>query len=193
MKRTTVLTLGALAASALLIAGCSSPATPSSSDTGATPSASGAPSPGTGTGTGSPGTESGTGSPGAESGSGSKSAEPSPSQSTILAVLCDEAAPSQAKAIKAAIRPEFKVSQLVDVRTDDKGQHAVLGFVEGPGLSVLAVWYGTGMNLEGLASADDLAAQASKAEKGTPDEETTDLIGQTVSCYQTLFAPEGFS
>ena len=189
MKHQTVYSLGAIACAALLLAGCSTPSTPggsSASDSAASSSAASAPS---ASGSASPsdsGSDSG-------SGSGSESASPEPSQSTILAVLCDKVAPSQAKAIKAALRPEFKVSQLVDVRTDDDGKHAVLGFVEGPGLSVLAVWYGTGMDLEGLASADDLAAQASTAEKGTPDEETTDLIGQTVTCYQTLFAPEGFS
>ena len=189
MKRKTGYSLGAIACAALLLAGCSSPSTPAGSDSAGSDSA------GSDSGASAP-SASGSAAPsgsGSGSGSGSESASPKPSQSTILAVLCDKVAPSQAKAIKAALRPEFKVSQLVDVRTDDDGKHAVLGFVEGPGLSVLAVWFGTGMNLEGLASADDLAAQASTAEKGTPDEETTDLIGQTVTCYQTLFAPEGFS
>jgi len=187
MKRKTGYSLGAIACAALLLAGCSTPSTPagsSASDSAASDSTASAPS--------ASGSASDSGS-GTGSGAGAESASPKPSQSTILAVLCDEAAPSQAKAIKAAMRPEFRVSQLVDVRTDDDGKHAVLGFVEGPGLSVLAVWYGTGMDLEGLASADDLAAQASTAEKGTPDQETADLIGQTVTCYQTLFAPEGFS
>ena len=191
MKRQTVYSLGAIACAAVLLAGCSTPSTPagsSASDSAASDSTASAPSASGSASDSGSGTGSGTG-----SGAGAESASPKPSQSTILAVLCDEAAPSQAKAIKAAMRPEFKVSQLVDVRTDDDGKHAVLGFVEGPGLSVLAVWYGTGMDLEGLASADDLAAQASTAEKGTPDQETADLIGQTVTCYQTLFAPEGFS
>jgi len=121
------------------------------------------------------------------------SASPSDTQETFLAVLCDAAAEESVAAIEAALKPDFTITQVADVRTDDEGKHAILGFVEGPGLSVLAVWYGTGMDLEGLASADDLAAQASTAEKGTPDEETAELIGQTVTCYQTLFAPEGFS
>ena len=186
MKRSVAVTLGVIASAALVLTACSS--TPAGSDaTSASASGSAAES----GSANDPGSSSGA--PESESGDDAGSPSPEPSQSTILAVLCDEAAPSQAKAIKAAIRPEFKVSQLVDVRTDDKGKHAILGFVEGPGLSVLAVWSGTGMNLEGLASADDLAAQASTAEKGTPDEETAELIGQTVTCYQTLFAPEGFS
>jgi len=186
MKRSVAVTLGVIASAALVLSGCSS--TPAGSEA-TSASASGSPAEsGSASDSGSS-----SGAPESGSGGGAGSPSPEPSQSTILAVLCDEAAPSQAKAIKAAMRPEFKVSQLVDVRTDDEGKHAILGFVEGPGLSVLAVWYGTGMDLEGLASADDLAAQASTAEKGTPDEETAELIGQTVTCYQTLFAPEGFS
>ena len=66
----------------------------------------------------------------------------------------------------------------------------ILGFVEGPGLAVLAQWTGTGLTLEGLAAADEFAAQVSDVPQATPDAETEDLLGQTVTCYSTLFAPE---
>lgn len=117
-------------------------------------------------------------------------ASPSGGTETILAVLCDEAAPESVAAIEAALKPEFTVSQLVDVRTDDDAMHAILGYVEGPGYAVLAQWTGTGLALEGLASADDLAAEVSTAPRGTADADTEDLLGQTVTCYSTLFAPE---
>ena len=127
----------------------------------------------------------------------SSSAAPSPSDAspsggteTILAVLCDEAAPESVAAIEAALKPDFTVSQLVDVRTDDDAMHAILGYVEGPGYAVLAQWTGTGLTLEGLASADDLATEVSTAPLATPDADTQDLLGQTVTCYSTLFAPE---
>ncbi|MFZ4510750.1 MAG: hypothetical protein ACOYNJ_07310 [Candidatus Nanopelagicales bacterium] len=128
------------------------------------------------------------------SGAASPSATPSGSESkgteTILAVLCDEAAPEQVAAIEAVMLPDFTVSQLVDVRTDDDGKHAILGFVEGPGLAVLAQWTGTGLTLEGLAAADEFAAQVTDVAQGSPDQETQDLLGQTVTCYSAVFAPE---
>ena len=117
-------------------------------------------------------------------------ASPSGGTETILAVLCDEAAPESVAAIEAALKPDFTVSQLVDVRTDDEAMHAIMGFVEGPGYSVLAQWTGTGLGLEGLAAADDLAAEVSTAPRAVPDADTEDLLGQTVTCYSTLFAPE---
>jgi hypothetical protein len=130
----------------------------------------------------------------ASSGVAESSAAPSGSESkgteTILAVLCDEAAPEQVAAIEAVMLPDFTVSQLVDVRTDDDGMHAILGFVEGPGLAVLAQWTGTGLTLEGLAAADEFAAQVTDVAQGSPDQETQDLLGQTVTCYSALFAPE---
>jgi hypothetical protein len=86
--------------------------------------------------------------------------------------------------------PDFTVSQLVDVRTDDDGMHAILGFVEGPGLAVLAQWTGTGLTLEGLAAADEFAAQVTDVAQGSPDQATQDLLGQTVTCYSAVFAPE---
>ena len=84
----------------------------------------------------------------------------------------------------------FTVSQLSDVRTDDAGAHAVLGFVQGPGLSVLAIWTGTGLKLDGLAAADEFASQASNVPMGTPTPELKDLVGQTAKCYQALYAPK---
>ncbi len=122
--------------------------------------------------------------------SGSGSPSPSESVTEILAVLCDEAAPEQVAAIEAVLKPEFTVSQLVDVRTDDAGKHAILGFVEGPGLAVLAQWTGTGLTLEGLAAVDEFSAQVTDVPSTTPDEETSDLLGQTVSCYSAIYAPE---
>jgi hypothetical protein len=127
----------------------------------------------------------------------SSSAAPSPSEAspsggteTILAVLCDEAAPESVAAIEAVMLPDFTVSQLVDVRTDDDGKHAILGFVEGPGLAVLAQWTGTGLTLDGLAAADEFAAQVTDVAQAAPDQETEDLLGQTVTCYSNIFAPE---
>jgi hypothetical protein len=127
------------------------------------------------------------------SASGSESPSPSPSgsaQETILAVLCDEAAPESVAVIEAAVGSDYTVSQFVDVRTDDDGKHAILGFVEGPGLAVLAQWTGTGLNLDGLAAADEFAAQVTGLPVGTADQETTDLLSQTVTCYSTIYAPE---
>ena len=88
------------------------------------------------------------------------------------------------------MKPDYKVSQLVDVRTDDDGKHAILGFVEGPGLAVLAQWTGTGLNLDGLAAADEFSAETTDLPQATLDDETEQLLGATVQCYTTLFAPE---
>ncbi len=126
----------------------------------------------------------------AESSSAAPSGSPSGGTETILAVLCDEAAPESVAAIEAVMLPDFTVSQLVDVRTDDDGKHAILGFVEGPGLAVLAQWTGTGLTLEGLAAADEFAAQVTDVAQAAPDQETEDLLGQTVTCYSNIFAPE---
>ena len=126
----------------------------------------------------------------AESSSAEPSGSPSGGTETILAVLCDEAAPESVAAIEAVMLPDFTVSQLVDVRTDDDGKHAILGFVEGPGLAVLAQWTGTGLTLEGLAAADEFAAQVTDVAQAAPDQENEDLLGQTVTCYSNIFAPE---
>lgn len=104
--------------------------------------------------------------------------------------LCDEATAEQVAAIKGVLKPEFAVSQLIDVRTRDDGPHAILGFVEGPGLSVLAVWTGDGPTLEGLSAAEELAAQASTAPIATPDADMQQLVDATAQCYTTLFAPK---
>ena len=127
----------------------------------------------------------------------SSSAAPSPSEAspsggteTILAVLCDSATEESVAAIESKLLPDYKLSQVVDVRTDDDGKHAILGFVEGPGLAVLAQWTGTGLDLEGLAAADEFAAQVTGLPQATPDQETTDLLSQTVTCYTTIHAPE---
>lgn len=124
------------------------------------------------------------------SASGSATASPSGGGETILAVLCDAAAEESVAAIEAALKPDFTVSNLVDVRTDDEGPHAVLGYVEGPGLAVLATWTGSGLGLEGLAAADEFAAQATDVPAAQPDDMTQSLIGQAVSCYTTINSPE---
>ena len=161
--------LGALGAAALLLAACSSggDAAPSVSPTASPASSSAAPAPTSASPTGSGG----------------------PTE-TIFASLCDEATPEQVALIEGAMKPDYKVSQLVDVRTDDNGKHALLGFVEGPGLAVLAQWTGTGLNLDGLAAADEFSAEASTAPKAVVDGEFEQLLGATVQCYTTLFAPE---
>jgi len=105
-------------------------------------------------------------------------------------VLCDEATEESVAALEAAISDEFTISQVVDVRTDDDANHAILAFVEGPGLAVLAQWTGTGLGLTDLAAADEFAAQVSDVPMATPDEATQDLLSQTVTCYTTLFAPD---
>lgn len=109
---------------------------------------------------------------------------------TILAVLCDEAAAEQVAAIESVLNPDYTLTQVIDVRTDDDGTHAILGYVEGPGLAVLAQWTGTGLGLDGLAAADEFAAQVSDVPQAAPDEDTQDLLGQTVTCYSSIFAPE---
>ena len=120
----------------------------------------------------------------------SGSASPSGGTETILAVLCDEATAESVEVIEATLKPDYTLSQVVDVRTDDAGMHAILGFVEGPGLAVLAQWTGRGLRLDGLAAADEFAAEVTGVPLGTPDQATQDLLGQTVTCYTTLFAPE---
>lgn len=121
------------------------------------------------------------------------SPEASPSESAsaeeIFVSLCDEVTKEQEAAIKAVMKPDYTVKQLLDVRTREDGTHAILGFVEGPGLSVLAVWTGTGPKLEGLAAADEFAVQASTATLETPDAETQKLVDATPECYSTIFAP----
>jgi len=108
-----------------------------------------------------------------------------------VAVLCDEATEESVAAIEAAVDPEFSVSQLVDVRTDDDAQHAILGFVEGPGLAVLAQWIGDTLELTNLQSADEFAAQVSDAPLiGAVDQSTQDLLDNTVKCYTALYGPD---
>ena len=123
----------------------------------------------------------------------SPSPDPSPdsSPSRIVAVLCDEAAEESQEAIRAAMLPEFTVSQLVDVRADDDAAHAILGFVEGPGLAVLAQWVGDTLELTDLTAADEFAAQVSTAPLGSDfPQRTQDLLDNTVKCYTTIFGPD---
>lgn len=160
MKRILV----AAGASALLLAACSSGGSTAPSSSAAATSA--APS------------------------SASASASASASSEELFASLCDEATAEQKAAIEGAMKPDYTVSQLVDVRTDDAGAHALLGFVQGPGLAVLAIWTGDGVSLDGLSAADEFSAQASTAPQKTPDAETQKLVDATVQCYTTLFAPQ---
>lgn len=158
--------LTVLAAPALLIAGltaCSSDASPEPTTTDATTTSAPAPT----------------------------SPSPDVSPSRIVAVLCDEAAPETKAAIEAAMLPDFSVSQLVDVRADDEAGHAVLGFVEGPGLAVLAQWVGDTLEMTDLTAADEFAAQVSTAPLGSDfDQSTQDLLDNTVKCYTTVFGPD---
>lgn len=166
----TIRSLSALGAAALLLAACSSggDAAPSTSPTSSPASSSAAPAPTSASPTGSGG----------------------PTE-TIFASLCDEATPEQVALIEGAMKPDYKVSQLVDVRTDDDGTHAILGFVEGPGLLVLAQWTGQGLGLEGLAAANADAVTSSTAPAlGTPDEATQQLLDATAECYTLLFAED---
>ena len=169
-NRRPVARLALLAAPALLVAGlagCSSDATPEPTTS---PTTSTAPSP----------TET------------TESPSPTGTAPTrIVAVLCDEATQESQDAIRAAMLPEFTVSQLVDVRADDDAEHAILGFVEGPGLAVLAQWVGDTLDLVDLASADEFAAQVSTAPLETNfDQATQDLLDNTVKCYTTIFGPD---
>jgi hypothetical protein len=170
MTRSMAARLALMAAPALVLVACSSGAEPAADTASMSESASASAS-------------------ATESPSDSASASPQDPE-TILAVLCDAAEPESVKAIEAVLDPEFKISQLVDVRTDDRGTHAILGFVEGPGLAVLAQWTGTGLGLTGLAAADDFAAQVTDVPRATLDKETEDLLSQTVPCYTSVYASE---
>ena len=170
MKRAT--TLVGLAAAGLLLAACSS----STEEAASTASSSASPS---------------------SSSSATASSSPAPSDSAssakpteILAILCDEATAESVAAIESVMDPDYKLSQVVDVRTDDAGVHAIMGFVEGPGLAVLAQWTGTGLGLEGLAAANEFAAQVTDVPAATPDEATEALLAETVNCYTTINIPE---
>jgi hypothetical protein len=114
----------------------------------------------------------------------------SPSPSRIVAVLCDEATEEQREAIEGLMDPEFEVTQLVDVRADDQAGHALLGFVQGPGLAVLAQWVGTGDPLTEIQAADEFAAESSSATLATDLAPFQDYLDNTVKCYQQVFAPD---
>jgi hypothetical protein len=114
----------------------------------------------------------------------------SASPSRIVAVLCDEATDQQQELISQAMLPGFSVSQLVDVRADDEAEHALMGFVEGPGLAVLAIWIGNGDPLTDLQSADEFAAESSTAPLASDFEATQDFINSAGRCYTTVFAPD---
>ena len=172
---------GAVAA-ALLVAACSS------GGGDATPSGSSAPAPATSSAAPTAPT---TTAPAPSGSSSPTDASTSPSApETILASLCDKVTDKQQAIIEAALKPDYTVSQLVDVRTDDDGRHVILGFVEGPGMAVIAQWTGTGLTLEGLASLDEFAEKTSTAALGTPDTETEQLLLQTVKCYSLVFGPD---
>lgn len=116
---------------------------------------------------------------------------PSPSPTRLVAVLCDAATDETVDVITDALLPEYTISQVVDVRADDEAQHAILGFVEGPGMAVLAQWVGDTLQLTNLVSADELAAQVSTAPLQRDfDQATQDLLNNTVRCYTSLFGPE---
>lgn len=163
----TAALLAAPALAAAVLAGCSSDSGPEPTTT----SSSAAPSP--------------------TSSSASPSPSGSASPSRIVAVLCDSATEESQAAIEAALLPDFTVSQLVDVRADDDAQHAILGFVEGPGYAVLAQWVGDTLELTDLVSADEFAAEVSTAPLKTDfDQSTQDLLDNTVKCYTAIYGPD---
>ena len=113
---------------------------------------------------------------------------PSPSQESILAVLCDSATDEQIATIEAAMKPGYTVKKLVDVRTREGGEHALLGIVEGPDVSGVARWIGSKMALEGLQSADQAAATASNAPPMTaPSQDAIDYLNQTPTCFEAIY------
>jgi hypothetical protein len=115
----------------------------------------------------------------------------SPSPTRLVAVLCDAATEETVEVITEALLPDHTISQVVDVRADDEAQHAILGFVEGPGVYVLAQWVGDTLELTNLVSADENAERVSTAPlKSDFDQATQDLLDNTVKCYTSLFGPE---
>ena len=156
----------ALVAAAALLAACSStPPTPapSSSAASAPTSSSAAPGP------------------------SESSASPSPTE-TILAVLCDSATKEQKAVIETAMKPGFTVKRLVDVRTREGGEHAILGMVEGPGVSGMARWIGSKLLLENLQAADQAAMDSSTAPPMiSPSQDAIDYLNQTMSCYDLIY------
>ena len=172
MRRLPLLAAGLLPAGLLVLAACSGGATGGGSSTPLPPTTT----------------------PSASSPSAAPSSpSPSPSQETILAVLCDSATDEQIATIEAAMRPGYTVKKLVDVRTREGGQHALLGIVEGPDVSGMARWIGSKMALEGLESADQAAAASSTAPLMTaPSQDAIDYLNQTPTCFEAIYdkAPE---
>ena len=164
--KSPVALVAAVIAAALLAACSSAPPEPSPSSSAAPgPSSSAAPDP-------SP---------------SESSASPSPTE-TMLAVLCDSATKEQKAVIEAAMKPGFTVKRLVDVRTREGGEHAILGMVEGPGVSGMARWIGSKLLLENLQAADQAAMDSSTAPPMTsPSQDAIDYLNQTMSCYDLIY------
>ena len=164
MKSSVALVTAVIAAG--LLAACSStPPAPS-------PSSSAAPAPSSSS---------------AAPGPSESSASPSPGE-TMLAVLCDSATKEQKAVIEAAMKPGFTVKRLVDVRTREGGEHAILGMVEGPGVSGMARWIGSKLLLENLQAADQAAMASSTAPPMTsPSQDAIDYLNQTMSCYDLIY------
>jgi hypothetical protein len=116
------------------------------------------------------------------------SASPSPEQSSILAVLCDSATDEQIAILEAAMKPGYTVKKLIDVRTREGGEHAILGIVEGPDASGPARWIGSKMTLQDLQSADQAATTASTAPlMTTPSQDAIDYLNQTQTCFDAIY------
>jgi hypothetical protein len=116
------------------------------------------------------------------------SASPSPEQSSILAVLCDSATDEQIAILEAAMKPGYTVKKIIDVRTREGGEHAILGIVEGPEASGPARWIGSKMTLKDLQSADQAAATASTAPLMTaPSQDAIDYLNQTQTCFDAIY------
>lgn len=169
MHHTFAVRLALLAAPALVLAACSSGAEEAAGTATSSPSASESASP---------------------SASPTPTTSPAPTRGPFV-VLCDPASKESVAAIESVMDPAFNLSQVVDVRTDDDGVHAIMGYVEGPGLAVLAQWTGVGMQLADLAAADDFAEQVTDVPRAEPDKRTKRLLKQTVACYTSINMPEG--
>lgn len=118
----------------------------------------------------------------------SSSASPSASPTTIVAVLCDSATDEQIAVIEGAMKPGFTVKKLVDVRTKEGGEHAILGIVEGPGVSGIARWIGSKMALKGLQSADQAAVDSSTAPlMSDVSQDAIDYLNQTQTCFDAIY------
>ena len=85
------------------------------------------------------------------------------------------------------MKPGYRVKKVVDVRTREGGEHAILGIVEGPDVSGPARWIGRKAGLEDLQAADAAAAQSSTAPTmASPSQDAIDYLNQTMACFDAI-------